>query len=966
MPDRIPCLRSVDVLVVGGATCGVAAAVAAAREGASVFLAATESYLGEDLCATGRLWSAQPTAGRSELADGLFAGGADGTLPYPMTLKNRLDSALIDAGVGFLFGLAPTDVLQDRDGHPCGVVFGSRSGLVAVAAAQIIDATPSALVARMAGEAFTAWPGGILTMERVVAGPRADTTAEGDEVRTLDQPLAVRLQADDPESARRFDVHVYRLAIDVPEDSPQAFEEAEQVARDRTWHPDQIWSSDRLYALPPVQLEARAVAEAEAETPELDHCRGVRDGLWVLGPRSGFSRATAQALMDDPAAGIAFGERVGRAAASEGDAPDLETVAGCVSAQGEGAMGVREPMRIARYEDLPALEGAARAVPVLDRFDVVVVGGGTGGAPAGIAAAREGARTLVLEAAWGLGGVGTLGFICIYYHGYREGFTREVDAGVATWADPEDTRRGRWNPEHKMEWLRRELRTAGATTWFGALTTGAVVEGDAVRGVVVATPWGYGVIEAGVVIDCTGNADVASAAGAPCTSTGADHVAVQGSGLPGRPPVPSYNNTDYTFIEDADLLDTWRAFVVGRRKFAERNFDMGQLLDTRERRQIIGDVVVTPEDVYSGRTWSTSVALSRSNFDTHGFTIHPMFLVKPPDRKSLDAYIPLGALTPRGIRGLLATGLGLSAHRDVMPVLRMQACVQNHSYAAGLIAAAALAHDGEVRDIDLPAMRRRLADLGILPAEALEAGESFPIPDARVANAAAGDLDNYPDLAAILARADASVPLLRERHDTVADDDVRLAAAKLLAILGDDHGTATLCKHIAASAWDDGWNYRGMGQFGASLSPLDTCIIAASMTGRDEVVPLLIEKIEALDAEHGFSHHRAVAVAAERLHATTAAPALAALLRKPGMQGHAWTTLAEELRNIPESHVDTETRNVSLRELILARALYRCGDTDGVGETVLKRYREDIRGHFSRHARAVLAAGVEAPTAMAM
>ena len=44
------------------------------------------------------------------------------------------------------------------------------------------------------------------------------------------------------------------------------------------------------------------------------------------------------------------------------------------------------------------------------------------------------------------------------------------------------------------------------------------------------------------------------------------------------------------------------------------------------------------------------------------------------------------------------------------------------------------------------------------------------------------------------------------------------------------------------------------------------------------------------------------------------------------------------------------------RELLLARALYRCGDCQGVGEKILREYVEDLRGHLSRHAQAVLSA----------
>jgi hypothetical protein len=40
--------------------------------------------------------------------------------------------------------------------------------------------------------------------------------------------------------------------------------------------------------------------------------------------------------------------------------------------------------------------------------------------------------------------------------------------------------------------------------------------------------------------------------------------------------------------------------------------------------------------------------------------------------------------------------------------------------------------------------------------------------------------------------------------------------------------------------------------------------------------------------------------------------------------------------------------------LLLARALYRCGDYQGVGRKILETYAQDLRGHLARHAQAVL------------
>ena len=56
----------------------------------------------------------------------------------------------------------------------------------------------------------------------------------------------------------------------------------------------------------------------------------------------------------------------------------------------------------------------------------------------------------------------------------------------------------------------------------------------------------------------------------------------------------------------------------------------------------------------------------------------------------------------------------------------------------------------------------------------------------------------------------------------------------------------------------------------------------------------------------------------------------------------------------PPSKTDVSTRNNSLRELILARALYKCGDLNGVGKQILNDYSKDLRGHYYRHASGVL------------
>src|SRR5690606_20334652 len=114
-----------------------------------------------------------------------------------------------------------------------------------------------------------------------------------------------------------------------------------------------------------------------------------------------------------------------------------------------------------------------------------------------------------------------------YWYGNRVGFTAELDAAIAAaTADYPGDRTGRWNPEEKMGWYLRALRDAGGEAWFSSFAYGVHMEGDRVAGVLVSTPYGCGLLQTGAVVDASGNADIAAAAGAPCRVIDAVHVAV--------------------------------------------------------------------------------------------------------------------------------------------------------------------------------------------------------------------------------------------------------------------------------------------------------------------------------------------------------------------------------------------------------------------------------------------------------
>ncbi len=927
--------------------------------------------------------------------------------PTPMQVKKTLDEALLAAGVSYLYSCYATDVLRDGSGNPCGVVMANRAGRQAVVAKTIIDATDRASVARMAGARFRPSAAGPRTFRRVVIGGEPRT---GDHLaaRVIGPPFRGPYPNQARTSSGDFKVIEYTLQLPMADDSYAAWAAADQQARTLTYHPEQQFTSDRLFEVPggaivsrlgigeetsvgsdvgrignpsgneadlvdglPIRptgkptlilsptLGAMARPEALAGEVPLAACQPAQKSasrLYVLGGCVDLSRPEAGKIVR-PLALLDLGSRIGKAAAEEAKSlpqPTGVRLAGARSAETlplaqaatPGTCEVREVLRgIRPTQSWPTVPQDARDLPILGRYDVVVVGGGTGGAAAGIGSARQGAKTLVVEYLSGLGGVGTQGAIESYWFGNRVGFSATVSGGAASWLK-----------EQKAEWWRSELLKAGAEIWFGTIGCGAVVKDRRVVGAVVATPEGRGVVLAKAVIDATGNADLAAAAGARTVFTDASEFAMQGTGLPGFKLGDRYDNTDFTITDETDLVDIWHMFVMAKNKYPQA-FDEGKLIDTRERRRIVGDFTITLADEILGRTYPDSIVRARSNFDTHGYTVDPYTCIEHPQTKLFYVYEPYRAMLPAGLEGLLVTGLGISAHRDASPLIRTQADIQNGGYAAGVVAAAAARYDLPLRKVDLHAVQAHLVAMGNLPASVLTDKDSCPLPQARLAEAVR-ELPEGKGGAAVFAEPKRAIPLLRQAYAAAGGKEKRTYAL-VLALLGDASGADLLRAEVEqADGWGAGWNYRGMGQFGQALGPLDITVVALGYAKDRRALPAILKHLGRLTDESAFSHHRAAGLALELIGDPAAAKPLAGLLAKAGMSGHCQASIGVAIaRETPGGVTAENTRRESLRELLLARALYRCGDFQGIGEKTLRTYTADLRGHLAQHAKAVLDAG---------
>ena len=317
---------------------------------------------------------------------------------------------------------------------------------------------------------------------------------------------------------------------------------------------------------------------------------------------------------------------------------------------------------------------------------------------------------------------------------------------------------------------------------------------------------------------------------------------------------------------------------------------------------------------------------------------------------------------PKGIEGIAVTGLGASADRDAMPVIRMQPCVQNQGYAVGWAAAIAAKNNQLIRNIDLKSLQKELVKIENLPETVLTNTDNYPPSDDKIRAAAATVAHNLDGLEILLWDKNRSVPLIVEAFERWKTPEEQLTFARILGMLGNPAGWKVLQQAIENTGnWDQGWNYTGMGQFGKSISYLDGLIIALGRTKRTEAIPTLEKISKKLTTASEFSHFRAVAMALETIGDSRGGLIIYDLLQLQGITGYSTPDIQTAKRMTPASDTDTSTRNNSLRELILARALFRCGDVNGLGKEILTAYSKDLRGHYYRHASGVLKMGEKIP-----
>jgi len=177
---------------------------------------------------------------------------------------------------------------------------------------------------------------------------------------------------------------------------------------------------------------------------------------------------------------------------------------------------------------VPQNEAIPRHTPVRTEADVLVVGAGPSGITAALAAAEDGFKVALVERHGFVGGNLTIGLPVL---GFLNQKSEQIIAGIAEWII-QRLRAHNAAGEHQpcplhMSFTLIEpvavktvisdmLRERGVDVMLNTSCVEAIMDGDRLQGIVAESEAGRGQILAKVIVDCTGDGEVAFRAGVPC------------------------------------------------------------------------------------------------------------------------------------------------------------------------------------------------------------------------------------------------------------------------------------------------------------------------------------------------------------------------------------------------------------------------------------------------------------------
>jgi hypothetical protein len=464
------------------------------------------------------------------------------------------------------------------------------------------------------------------------------------------------------------------------------------------------------------------------------------------------------------------------------------------------------PAHIETCDDGFVVQEAPRTLPVAASVDVLVLGGGVAGLAAALAAAETGSSVLIVERGNCLGGTATAGMMTLFYTPYRcaHGIPKRIfDALIQA---------GGAFPGEVISFDHEAFKTVavemvtdrGIGLLLHTICADVVMQGNRVCGLVVENKGVRSAVLGRMLVDASGDADIAARAGAPLMrGRDADQkmrpmsllfrlggidvdrllafvranpdefsrdpnqmmLDVEGRNIrifgffglveEARRQGYLYPDCHYFRIEavmpdrgtvlvntiriyDVDGTNpehVTRAEIEGRRQqrklleFARAfvpGFEKAYVLDTashigvRETRRIVGDYVLTEEDIVGGTRFPDSIGVDSNRQNPKGSRHSPDGMEGSTSDietremvATLYTYeIPYRCLLPQGIEGVVMAGRTISVNHEADGYTRNQPACMVTGQAAGVAAALAAGSGRTSREVPVTEIQQGLRRFG--------------------------------------------------------------------------------------------------------------------------------------------------------------------------------------------------------------------------------------------------------------
>ena len=764
----LPVLHKADVIVVGGSLAGISAALDFAKNGSKVVLIEFRNYLGYNISASlrpwinlGRLANQPPEPFATCLEKMQAVGQIDSKInkeEIPLWIdafKVSSEDVLLNAGVKIIYSSQPIDTITDK-GKIGGVVIGNKSGRQVIISPLVIDASSTAIVARLVGGEFEPESDKMFQFTRTIEMTGVEnfnnskvrvpvemgvTKNElivhqgylGKDHILIECPMELKLGKMDMEGMMLREIEARHRSMKIASyliKNIPSFKNAKLGFCSNELNGPQTTRLTNFFSEWAEEFNSYTLKFNDKKNKQINlnlkNFAGPINGLWCLNNAARFDDKFDELILDPINAtllGAFFAKAVLTGTQNQKNQDSFlnqynpNNICNIFEAFSYDIKSQVSPQKGRYYEEIAVPE---KEVPIKYNVDFVVVGGGTSGATCANSAGREGLKTVMLELGPGLGGTGTIGGVSAYWYGrYWDAFcyrnakmVDEVHESINWPSNHAYRRNGSWNKECKMYALLKDALDSEVKVLFNTISFATIMQDNKVCGVITSTPYGPMAVLGKITADTTGDGDIAAFAGAKYTfGIARDYYPM----LYNLANYPKPTTSQWHFMHTVDVTnveDLTRGILVGRRRGPQAH-DHGIYIATRESRHIVGDITVSLTDMLRHRPYHDVINLGAGQMDCHRRIASDwirMGLLIP----ILPTEMPLRAITPRGLENILVGGKAYSGKHDTLFNMRNMPDLENLGGAMGVVAAHAIREGVSPRRVNLTNVQKRLLEVGTL------------------------------------------------------------------------------------------------------------------------------------------------------------------------------------------------------------------------------------------------------------